>query len=323
MQESAMRAPEAPGVGFLLVPGFALMSFAAASEPFRAANLLAGRPVYELRCFAEGGEARASSGAIVPAEPLPASGRGLDMAFVCAGGEPSLWRRPAIHGALRRLAGEGVRVGGISGGAYLLAAAGLLTGRRFTIHWEHAPALIEAFPDLKPEQARFVIDRDRLTCGGGVAPLDMMHALISERLGAAFARRVSDWFLHTQVVAGEGAQRGSVAERHGVHHPALVAMLEKMEATVDAPLSRAAMARYAGVSPRHLDRLFAQTGASYLAAYRRIRLDYADKLLRQSALSLSQIAFATGFSSASHFSRAYADAFGRPPGAARRGLVFP
>ena len=319
-----MRASEAPGVGFLLVPGFALMSFAAASEPFRAANLLAGRPVYAVRCFAEGGRAEASSGAIIPAEPLPTSASGLDMAFVCAGGEPAQWRRPAVHGALRRLAGEGVRVGGISSGAYLLAEAGLLAGRRFTIHWEHAPALIEAFPDLQPERARYVIDRDRLTCGGGVAPLDMMHALIAERLGAAFARRVSDWFLHTQVVAGEGAQRGSVAERHGVHHPALVAMLEKMEATVDAPLSRAAMARYAGVSPRHLDRLFSQTrGLSYLEAYRRIRLDYADKLLRQSALSLSQIAFATGFSSASHFSRAYAGVFGRPPGAVRRGLTFP
>ena len=106
---------------------------------------------------------------------------------------------------LRRLAGEGVRVGGISGGPYVLAEAGLLKGRRFTIHWEHAPALAEAFPDLRPEQARFVIDGARITCGGGVAPLDLMHALIAERMGADFARRVSDWFLHTQVAPGAGS----------------------------------------------------------------------------------------------------------------------
>ncbi|MGO8020027.1 GlxA family transcriptional regulator, partial [Rhizobium leguminosarum] len=74
---------------------------------------------------------------------------------------------------------EGVRIGGISGGPYLMAAAGLLGGRDFTIHWEHAAALLEAFPALTPRQARLMIDGNRITCGGGIAPLDMMHVLIA------------------------------------------------------------------------------------------------------------------------------------------------
>lgn len=306
-------------VGFVLVPGFALMSFAAATEPFRAANLIARRELWRVRYFGETRTVASSSGVPVPAEPLPPRGAGLAAVFVIAGGGPADWDRPALLHGLRRLAGEGVRLGGISGGPYLLAAAGLLAGRRFTIHWEHAPALAEAFPELSPVQARYVIDRDRLTCGGGIAPLDMMHALIADRLGEAFARRVADWFLHTEVGAGGDPQRASVAERHGVHHPVLVAVLSKMEATVEAPLSRAAMARFAGVSPRHLDRLFAgHRGTTFRDDYRRIRLAHADRLVRQSALAISEIAFAAGFASPAHFARAYAAAYGRSPSAARR-----
>lgn len=307
-------------IGFLLIPGFALMSFAAASEPFRAANLIAGRPLYEILAFAEApGAVRSSGIATVSAAGLPGRGCGLDTLFVCAGGSPADWHRPAVHAALRTVASEGVAIGGISGGPYVLAAGGLLARRRFTIHWEHAPALREAFPDLSPEQARFVIDRDRLTCGGGVAPLDMMHALIAERMGADFARRVSDWFLHADVAEAAGPQRASLAERYGVHHPALVTMLAAMEANVETPLPRTAMARLAGISPRHVDRLFTQHRAmSFSEAYRRVRLDHAKRLLHESPLRVAEIAFATGFSSAGHFSRSYRAVYGSSPSEARR-----
>ncbi len=306
-------------VGFVLVPGFALMSFASATEPLRAANLLAGREIYRVSTYApSGGPVLSSSGVPVPAEGLPGRGAGLHTVFVCAGGDPSLWDAPAIQACLRGLAREGVRIGGISGGPFLLAAAGLLSGRRFTIHWEHAPALMETFADLHPEQARYVIDGNRITCGGGVAPLDMMHALIGERMGSGFARRVSDWYLHTHVGEPAAPQRASLAERHGVHHPALLAVLEKMEATVEAPLDRQAMAAFAGMTPRHLDRLFAgHMQSTFLGEYRAKRLEHARLLLRQSPLSVSEIAFATGFSSASHFSRSYRAVYGQAPAASR------
>src|SRR6185437_7556658 len=308
--------PQVQTYGFLLLPGFALMSFAAAVEPLRAANHLAGRRLYDIAFFGEG--AVSSIGVAVAGAALPRPGADLSTLFVCAGGNPGDWRRPDVVRCLRRLAGEGVRLGGISGGPYLLAQAGLLNGRRFTIHWEHAAALSEAFPALKPEPARFVIDRDRVTCGGGVAPLDLMHALIAERMGGDFAGRVSDWFLHTRVEPGEGPQRASLAERFGVHHPALLTALEKMAANLEKPLSRARIARAAGVSERQLDRLFAaHRGCGFLDDYHRLRLEHARRLLRQSALSVSEIAFATGYSSVSHFGRAFRRQFGATPGAAR------
>ncbi len=308
-------------IGFILTPGFALMSYASAVEPLRAANLIAGREIYQLSVFSPDGQPVASSaGVIAPATPLPKAATDLGTVFVCAGGHPAEWNYPRVHSCLRLLAREGVRIGGISGGPFILAAAGLLKGRDFTVHWEHAPAMIESFPDLNPRQARFVLDGNRITCGGGIAPLDMMHALIEERLGAEFARRVSDWYLHTNVAEPAAPQRASLVNRYGVHHPGLLTILEKMEATIERPLDRTAMARIGGMSPRHLDRLFAQhLDASFVATYKRVRLQHARRLLQQSPLSISEIAFATGFSSVGHFSRVYRSLFGTSPSAARLG----
>ncbi len=302
-------------IGFMLVPGFALMSYASATEPLRAANLLAGRKIYEVAAMsADGRPVASSSGVLVPCVPMGEREKPFHTVFVCAGGNPPEWHCPEFHAALRQMSREGVRIGGISGGPYLLAAAGLLDGRDFTIHWEHAPALVEAFPHLGPRQARFVLDGNRITCGGGVAPLDMMHALIAERMGEDFARRVSDWYLHTAVAAPAAPQRASAAERFGVFHPVLLTMLEKMEAAIEHPLSRASMAAFAGVSERHLDRLFREhLGSGFLETYRRTRLGYARRLLQQSPLSVSEIAFATGFSSAGHFSQSYKRLFGKTP----------
>jgi transcriptional regulator GlxA family with amidase domain len=316
----ASPLPSTQIYGFLLAPNFALMSYASATEPLRAANLIAQSLLYDIRPLsADGRPVLSSAGAAITCGSLATDGAACHTVFVVAGGNPPDWGKAKMaYPALRRLARKGVRIGGISSGSYLLAEAGLLSGRDFTIHWEHAPALREAFPQLTPRQARYVLDGDRITCGGGIAPLDMMHALIAERMGPAFSRRVSDWFLHTAVADPAAPQRGSAAERFGTHHPALLAALEKMETAIENPLSRQAIAHLVGLSPRHLDRLFAsELKAEFRATYRRLRLDHAHKLLDQSPMSISEIAFATGFSSASHFSRAFLDRFGIRPKRAR------
>ncbi|APO72354.1 transcriptional regulator GlxA (plasmid) [Rhizobium gallicum] len=308
-------------IGFVLVPNFALMSYASATEPLRAANLIAGSALYEaIPLSADGLPVRSSSGLTISCNSLSEAGGTCHTIYVCAGGDPQDWYASAsLHAPLRKFARNGVRIGGISSGSYVLASAGLLDNTDFTIHWEHAPVLKEAFPHLAPRQARFVIDGARVTCGGGVAPLDMMHAVISERMGADFARRVSDWYLHTAVAEPGDPQRASAANRFGTNHPALLAVLEKMETAIENPLSRAEMASLAGISARHLDRLFLKhRGMTFLDTYRQIRLRHSRRLLEQSPLSISEIAFATGFSSPGHFSRSFKATFGENPTDARR-----
>ncbi|PVA11381.1 AraC family transcriptional regulator [Pelagivirga sediminicola] len=291
------------------------MSYAATVEPLRAANLLADRPLYEIiHLAADDAPVRSSGAAAVPPDARVGDALRLDMLFVIAGGDISDFSDPPLYRWLARLAREGVQLGGVSGGPVILARAGLMAGRRMTLHWEYAEALAEMSPDLAVERTLYVIDRDRMTCAGGTAPLDMMHALIARQHGPIFARRVSDWFMHTDIRPPIGPQRAGLAQRVGSHTPAVLDAVEAMESHVADPLDLNQLASIAGVSARQLNRLFAdQLGQPAMRYYRALRLDRARSLLRNSALPLTQIALATGFANSSHFSRAYSEQFGQAP----------
>jgi transcriptional regulator GlxA family with amidase domain len=307
-------------VGFLLIPGFALMSYASAVEPLRAANVLTGRNLYRWRHISiRGSEIAASNGVRIQADVSIANAGRLDSVVVCAGGNPQVFDHPPTHAFLRNAARHGVRLGGVSAGPYLLAQAGLLDGYRCTVHWEHIPAFTETFPFLRLTRSLFEIDRDRFTCAGGIAALDMMHAMIRIDHGAALAAAVSDWFLQTEVRRGEVAQRLSPTERFGVHHPKLVETLLRMEKRIETPLAPRELARLADISLRQLERLFVRhLGTTIHRRYLRIRLEYARVLLRQTTIPVGDIALATGFSLPTHFSKSYRSHFGVPPGHERK-----
>jgi transcriptional regulator GlxA family with amidase domain len=303
-------------VGFLLVPGFALMSYASAVEPLRAANQLSGKTLYRWWHAAPGdAPVLASSGAaIIPDFKLGANVDELDVLFVCAGGNPTTFNDRASLGWLRRLARQGVTLGGISGGPFIIAKAGLLAHRRCTVHWEYMPAFQEAFPDARLTRSLFEIDGNRITCSGGVAGLDMMVALITRDHGYELGSAVSDWFLHTHVREGEGPQRMDLRFRLGVVDEKLLAVLKAMESSLEIPLSRERLADLAGISVRQLERLFrGQLSRGVHEHYLALRLARAHQLLRGTSLSMLEVAMATGFGSASQFSRAFRRAFGFPP----------
>lgn len=302
-------------VGFLLIPGFALMSYASAIEPLRAANLLSSKTLFTWNHISpDGKQATSSSGASIACDASPATAPELDLVLVCAGGNPASFSDQRVFAWLRRCDALGIAIGGVSGGPYILARAGLMKERHMTVHWEHAAALAEDYPDLMLSRALYIVDRNRLTCAGGVAPLDMMHALIAGRHGNAFATRVSDWFLHTEIRPAGGPQRASMTERYGVHRAELVAALELMEHNLGQPQSRRAVAARIGLSTRQLDRLFAnEMGIGFSAHYRNIRLERARDLIRQTTLSITEIALACGFTSPGHFSHSYRKKFAVTP----------
>ena len=208
-----------------------------------------------------------------------------DIVFVCAGGNPATFDDRATFAWLRRLARQGVIIGGISGGPYVLARAGLLDGRRATLHWEHAAAFHEAFPDVDVVPSLFVLDGDRITCSGGVSALDMMVALIARDHGHDLAAAVGEWFLLTHIREGMGPQRMDLRHRLGVSDEGLLAVLRAMEANLESPKPREDLARLAGVSLRQLERLFRdRLGRSIHAHYLALRLDRARQLLRETSL---------------------------------------
>src|SRR6056297_1647621 len=312
MPNMAKTPSKSRRIGLLPLDGFALMSYASLIEPMRAANLLAGHTLYEMIHIAtQDGPIHSSGMASVTPQAKVGDDLDLDYLFVIAGGDPTRFEDPRVTNWLARMARRGARLGGVSGGPVILARAGLMDGRRMTVHWEHATALAEISPHLAIEKTLYVIDRDRVTCAGGTAPMDLMHALITRHHGGAFARLVSDWFMHTEIRPSAGPQRAGLVERVGSTNAAILDAVEAMEAHVAEPLTLDRLAGTAGLSPRQLNRLFTEKlGRPTMRYYRELRLQKAQSLLRNSPLSLTEIALATGFASSSHFSRAYAAQFG-------------
>lgn len=323
MPDSDISLPLSDGkprqVGFLLIPGFALLAYACAMEPYRAANTLSGRTLYSWKHVSpDGRPVVASNGVAILTDQGLEKPLDVDDLFVCAGGNPATFRDAATFAWLRRQAARGLRIGGVAGGPYILARAGLLSGRRCTAHWEHVPALREDFPQIQVTGSLFEVDRDRCTSSGGIAGMDMMVALIREMHGPALAAAVSEWFLHSRLREGGDSQRMHPRELYGVTHGGLLAVLEAMAGSLEEPLPRDALARLGGVSLRQLERLFRfHLDRTLGDHYRDLRLDRARLLLRQGSLSVLETAMACGFISATHFSRAYRSRFGIPPRADR------
>lgn len=305
--------------GLLLIDGFALMSYASLIEPFRAANILAGRPLYRwVHVSIDGAPVRASNGATILADGKVGDPIACDTLFVFAAGDPANFIDNATFAWLRQLARSEVRIAGLSGGPFLLARAGLLHGHRATIHWEHQAAFMESFPSLSIEPVLYVIDRRRITCAGGTAGMDLAIELIERDHGQMLAGRVSEWFIRTEPRRPDRPQRAGLRERYGIRNERLLRVLAEMEASVDAPRDRPHLATVAGTSVRQLERLFRQhLQATPEEMYRNIRLDHAEQLLRSTGLSITEIALASGFASSSHFARAFRSRFGRPPSESR------
>lgn len=306
-------------IGFLLIDGFAMMSYASVAEPFRAANVLAGRQLYQWRHISTGDAVvLASSGAQLGADAKVGDEIGLDLLLVCAAGNPAGFDDPGTLAWLRYLASRGVRIGGVSGGPYILARAGLLNGYRCTIHWEHRPAFIEAFPKLLVQHGLYVIDRGRLTCAGGTAGLDLAIELIAADHGTRLATMVGDWYLRTQLRDAGATQRMSLRERYNVNNEKVLSALALMEAHPEEPLDRALLASQSGISVRQLERLFADyLGATIGSSYLNIRLARAMTLLKETSLPTMDVAVACGFASTSHFSRVFKRRYGAPPSTLR------
>ena len=251
-------------IGVLPIDGFALMSYASTVEPFRAANMLSRRMLYEVVNIGPSLELISSSGAasVAPQATLLTAPR-LDYLFVVAGGNPATFADMAVWNWLAKIARFGVRLGGVSGGPVILANAGLMAERRMTVHWEHAAALEESAPHLLLARSLYVIDRDRFTCAGGTAALDLMLALITQHQGSVFASLVSDWFLHTEIRPAIGPQRSGLIARIGSTNAQVLETVKAMEAHVADPLTLEQLAQVSKISPRQLNRAF--TSAKHMA----------------------------------------------------------
>ena len=311
----AGSASEPEAVGFLLMPRFSMMAFVSAVEPLRVANRLAGRPLYRWEIVsADGTAVAASNGMALVADRGAGGPAAYAKLVVCAGFEPERDYDQKIGAWLRRANGSGSDLGAMDTGAFLLARAGLLDGHRATTHWESLDSFRERFPKVEVETGLFVIDRHRFTCAGGTAALDMMLHLIALRHGGRLAAAVSEQFIHAHIRDPQDRQRMEPHVRQGVTHAGLGKVIALMEDHLDEPVTGRRLSAAAGLSQRQLERRFRQHfQTTPLRYYLELRLQRARGLLHYTDLPIVEVAVATGFGSAAHFSRTYRTWAGKAP----------
>lgn len=317
-----MNKASQPGLpkkfGFLLINDFTLISMSSAVEPLRMANRIVGKDVYGWRTISEAGDCvEASDGLSVIADYRISDIdvlSDLDAVIVCGGRRIHNQATDTVLRWLRTASQAGIALGAICTGSYVLARAGLLDGYRCSVHWENLTAMTDTFPNTSVTRSMYTIDRDRYTCSGGTAPVDMMLYFISRTCGADISAGVAEQFVHERVRNSSDRQRVPLRYTIGNQSEKLIVAVELMEANIREPISQTELALYVGLSRRQLQRLFQR----YLACapsrhYLQIRLQRARELLRQTTISLVEVAAYTGFVSSSHFSKSYKEFYGYSP----------
>lgn len=306
--------------GFLLLPDFSNLCLANAVEPLRAANELGGGPpVYEHRLLSlDGRSVATSSGIEIGVDAALADAGRFDAFFVIASYGFRRFATPAFKSALHRASRNTAVLGGMDTAPWLLAATGLLDGYKATIHWQEQAGLQEDFPDVEVTGARYVVDRNRITCGGATTVLDLMLSLLREQVGDVLALDVMRLFIYDSERAAEGAQQGALQAPFAARAPIVASAIATMEQAIEAPLPLDEVARRAGCSQRKLERAFTRAlGLTPQRYYQYLRLSAARRMLLESRHSVGAVAAGTGFASATSFARAYKRFFGHAPREAR------
>jgi len=305
---------------FLTLPNYTMIALASAVDALRMANRVTKRVAYEWVLATLDGEAAVASNGLAMAPTLALDLAGAaDIVFVVGGIHVERAVTSELLAVLRRLARKHVPLGSLCTGGYALAKAGLLDKYKAVIHWESMSALREEFPRVTFSDQLFAIDRDRYTCTGGVAPLDLMMHIIKEQQGRDIAPVISEQFILDRIRNDQDRQHIPLQARVGLFHENLIEAAALMEANIEEPLSLDEIASLVGVSRRQIERLFKRyVGQVPTRYYLDMRLRRARELLLQTALSIMEIAVACGFQSPPHFSKCYRNLFGHTPSAERQ-----
>jgi transcriptional regulator GlxA family with amidase domain len=303
-------------IGFVVLPGFQMMSVAALSV-FEFANKEIGEPVYEVHLLSEtGGSIRSSIGISVATQAFDDAN--FDTLMV-GGSAVAGSVTPQVIKFLRQALGRSRRVAATCVGAFVLAEAGLLDGRRVTTHWNRARELQARFPKVKVEEDRiFIIDGPVWTSAGMTAGIDLALAMVEKDLGADTARNVARQLVVYHRRAGGQSQFSALLELEP-KSDRIQSALTYAKRNLGTPLTVGELAKAVHLSPRQFSRAFrAETGQSPAKAVENLRVEAARLMMEQSRHPIDVVARQTGFADRDRMRRAFLRAFGQPPQVIRR-----
>jgi AraC family carnitine catabolism transcriptional activator len=311
-------------IGILLLPSFSHLALGAVVEPLFIANWLTGRALYRWRMLSlDGKSARTSSELSVPVDAGIDDGATFDALYVLASFDVKrLTRDRGLKAWLRRVARHGATIAAIETASEVVAAAGLLDGRKVAVHWDNLQGFAESHPQCRAVAELWTASPGRLTCAGHSAILDMLLHGIAAEHGANLAGEIAAHLMLPGWRKSDDSQpEPGIKPRQSVD-PVLERALALMEKSIEEPIACSTIARRIGVTSRQLQRLFArELETTPVRHYQRLRLSRAHALLQQTDLSVTEIAVSAGFNSLEHFCRLYRRQFDCRPRDDRRQSV--
>jgi transcriptional regulator GlxA family with amidase domain len=292
---------------FVLMEHFTLLSFSSALDALRIANRMSGKKLYDWTFIGENEEfVSCSAGTQFKLDTTLIELHRDDTILLCGGTTIQESTTKKLIGWLRREARRGIIIGGLCTAAYPMAKAGLLDGKKATIHWENQDSFAEEFLEVELTKTVFVCDGNRYTTAGGTSSIDLLLKIIADDHGEELANAVADQMIYSSIRTDQDTQRLSVPTRIGVRHPKLSKVIQMMEINLEEPMSPSILAKDVGMSTRQLERLFRRyLDRSPKRYYMELRLQKARNLLMQTDMSVINVALACGFASPSHFSKCY------------------
>jgi transcriptional regulator GlxA family with amidase domain len=306
-------------IGVLIFPDFQLLDASGPISTFEIAARYAGTAPAIRTMAVTPGPVRSTSGVEMLARGLKPSG--AITTLIVAGGEgvdtAATCERTLAF--VRAMAKRGVRIASVCSGAFILAEAGLLDGRRATTHWQRTRQFVAAYPKVKLEADRiYTRDGNIWTSAGITAGIDLSLAMVADDYGDEIAQRTAKQLVLYHRRSGGQSQFSSLLElkaptgRFG-------RVLAWAREHLDAPLTVEDMAEQAGMSSRHFTRAFiAETGTTPSKAVERLRIEVARQRVQSSSEAIERVAETTGFRDPERMRRAFIRAFGQPPQSLRR-----
>jgi len=303
-------------VGLLVYPGFQSLALAVATA-FEYANLLSAEEAYDFSLVSEhGGAVKSSQGFAV--QTCACDGHIFDTLIVSGDNESRL-PSPALIDYVRESATQSRRIASICTGAFVLAEAGVLDGKRATTHWLHARALRQRYPSVQVDEDRiFITDGHVWTSAGMSAGMDLALAVVEADLGRDTALSIARKLVLYQRRGGGQSQFSTLLELDAKSDRVQLALTHAKE-NLASDLSVEVLAEAARLSPRQFSRVFREeTGQSPAKAVERLRVEAARLMMETSRHPIEVIARETGFGDRERMRQAFLRAFGQPPQAIQR-----
>jgi AraC family carnitine catabolism transcriptional activator len=317
-------APNPKEIGILLLPSFTHLALGAVVEPLFIANWLTGRALYRWHTLSlDGKPVKTSSELSVPANAAIAESAEFDALYVLASFDVKrLTRDRSLKAWLRRVARHGATIAAIETASEVVAASGLLDGRKVAVHWDNLQGFAESHPQCRAVAELYTASSGRLTCAGHSAILDMMLHGIAADHGPDLAGEIAAHLMLPGWRKSEDSQPAPWIKARKTADPTLERALALMEKSIEEPIPCSTIARRVGVTSRQLQRLFARDlETTPVRHYQSLRLSRAHALLQQTDLSVTEIAVSAGFNSLEHFCRLYRRQFNCRPRDDRRQSV--